>query len=42
MGKFDDVVINRFSKQQNVLMLYRIVLSQFWFIDNSKSLMRND
>lgn len=42
MGKFDDVVINRFSKQQNVLMLYRVVLSQFWYIDTSKSLMMND
>ena len=40
MGVFDNVVLNRFNKSQNVLRLYRI-FSCFWHIDNSKPILVN-
>jgi pimeloyl-ACP methyl ester carboxylesterase len=40
MGLFDNVVLNRFTKSQCLLALYRL-LSRFWHIDNSKPLLQN-
>ena len=41
MGIFDHVVLNRFTQNRGVLALYRM-MSSYWYIDNSKPLLKND
>jgi hypothetical protein len=40
MGKFDDVVMNKYQRNKGFLFLYKI-LSCFWKIDNSNPLFLN-